>query len=173
MLDIGCGYGHVLAQFEQWGAHPDNLYGIDLLPDRIETARQTYPDFHLFQGNAEHLDFPDAHFDIVLLFTVFSSILDDGMAQNVAREVHRALKPGGAVLWYDFRYNNPSNPHVRGMTKRHICQIFPNFELHLRTITLLPPLARRLGWLTSMLYPALVSIPVLRTHYLGILVKPK
>jgi len=93
------------------------------------------------------------------------------MAGCVLTEVRRVLMPGGTVLWYDFRYNNPWNPHVRGMTKRHIRQFFPGFEMHLRTITLLPPLARRLGRLTPVLYPLLAAIPPLRTHYLGLLLR--
>jgi len=171
VLDIGCGYGGVLASLTDLGAQPCDLYGIDLLPDRIEVARRTHPDIHFACGNAEYLEFPDAYCDLVLLFTVFSSILDDRMAGNVANEVRRVLKPGGAVLWYDFRYNNPWNPHVRGMTKRHIRSFFPGFEMHLRTITLLPPLARRLGRLTPVLYPLLAAIPPLRTHYLGLLIR--
>jgi len=172
VLDVGCGAGGELARLMALGAQPYNLYGIDLLPDRIEAARQAHPDIHFSCGNAEHLDFPDAHFDLVLLFTVFSSILDDEMARNVAYEVRRVLKPGGAVLWYDFRYNNPSNPNVRGMTKRGIRLLFLGFDIWLRTITLLPPLARRLGPLTPVLYPVLAAVPPLRTHYLGLLVKP-
>lgn len=171
VLDLGCGHGGVLASLLDLGAQPHNLYGIDLLPDRIEAARRAYPDIRFACGNAEHLDFQDACFDLVLLFTVFSSILDDGMAHNIAHEVRRVLKPSGAVLWYDFRYNNPWNPHVRGMTKWHIRQFFPDFEMHLRTITLLPPLARRMGRLTPVLYPLLAAIPPLRTHYLGLLRK--
>lgn len=53
---------------------------------------------------------------MVLTFTVFSSILDPQMAQNVAQEIVRVLRPQGFLLWYDFRFNNPRNPHVRGMT---------------------------------------------------------
>lgn len=173
ILDIGCGHGGVLASLIDLGAQPHNLYGIDLLPERIEAARRAYPNIHFSCGNAEHLDFPDALFDLVLLFTVLSSILDDRMAHNLANEVRRVLKPGGAVLWYDFRYNNPWNPHVRGMTKNHIGRFFPGFEMHLRTITLLPPLARRLGRLTPVLYPLLAAIPPLRTHYLGLFIRPQ
>jgi hypothetical protein len=95
------------------------------------------------------------------------------MAHNVAREACRVLKPGGAVLWYDFRYNNPWNPHVRGITRQQIHQLFPGLEMDLRTITLLPPLARHLGRMTPILYPLLAAIPPLRTHYLGLLIKPK
>jgi ubiquinone/menaquinone biosynthesis C-methylase UbiE len=173
VLDIGCGSGAVLASLTDLGAQPCNLYGIDLLPDHIEVARQAYPGICFICGNAESLDFPDAHFDLVLLFTVLSSILDDRVAHNVAREACRVLKPGGAVLWYDFRYNNPWNPHVRGITRQQIHQLFPGLEMHLRTITLLPPLARHLGRMTPILYPLLAAIPPLRTHYLGLLIKPK
>lgn len=173
VLDVGCGAGGELGRLLSVGARPDNLYGVDLLPDRVEAARQAHPDIHFSCGNAEHLDFPDAHFDLVLLFTVFSSILDDEMARNVADEVRRVLKPSGAVLWYDFRYNNPSNPNVRGMTKERIRQFFPGFDIMLRTITLLPPLARRLGPLTPLLYPVLAAVPPLRTHYIGLLIKPR
>ena len=125
------------------------------------------------RANAEQLGFPDGAFDLVLLFTVFTSILDDRMARSVAREVERVLKPGGAVVWYDFRYDNPWNPNVRGMTKATIRSLFADFELKLQMVTLLPPLARRLGRATSILYPVLAAVPLLRTHYLGLLVKPK
>jgi hypothetical protein len=95
------------------------------------------------------------------------------MASNVAREIDRVLAHGGAIVWYDFRYNNPWNPHVRGMRRQNIQSLFPGYTLHLKTLTLLPPLARRLGHLTSSLYPLLSSLPFLRTHYLGLLIKPK
>lgn len=173
VLEIGCGSGNVLASFLIWGARPENLYGIDLLPDRIEKAQRLYPNFHFRSANAEKLDFPDDYFHLLLFFTVFSSILDEEMAHNVAREAIRVLRPNGAILWYDFRYNNPRNPYVRGMTRRDIRRLFPGFELHLKTITLLPPLSRRLGRLTPVLYPLLAAIPPLRTHYLGLLVKPE
>src|SRR5215472_6026486 len=34
LLEVGCGAGHWLRQFVQWGAKPNNLAGVDLLPDR-------------------------------------------------------------------------------------------------------------------------------------------
>jgi hypothetical protein len=95
------------------------------------------------------------------------------MARNVAQEVSRVLKPGGAVVWYDFIYNNPKNPQVRGLRLSAIRDLFPDFHFIMRKVTLFPPLARRLGPLTSVLYPALAAIPCLRTHYLGLLHKPK
>lgn len=171
ILDVGCGSGHVLAGFARWGIQPANLYGVDLLEDRIAIAQQRFPESHFSHANAEHLDFEAGAFDLVLLFTVFSSILDGRMALNVAAEVSRVLKAGGAVIWYDFRYNNPRNPHVHGMTTAAIHALFPCFDLDLRTTTLLPPLARRLGRATPLLYPLLTRMPLLRTHLLGLLTK--
>lgn len=171
ILDVGCGMGQVLLDLVNWGAAPDNLYGIDLLPYQIEQAKKKLPQSHFQVMNAENLDFPDAFFDMVLLFTVFSSILDDAMAENVAGQVIRILKQNGVVLWYDFRYNNPYNPNVRGMTKALIRRFFPDLTITLQTITLLPPLSRRLETFAPWSYPIFSFIPFLRTHYIGVLRK--
>jgi SAM-dependent methyltransferase len=172
ILDIGCGAGGVLADFQKWGARPENLVGIDLLAERIRMAREHFPQISFHQANAEALPFADEVFDLALLFTAVSSILDDEMRQNVAAEARRVLRPGGAIVWYDFRFNSPFNPNVRGIGRGWIRRLFPESVMRLRSLTLAPPLARRLGVFTELLYPILARIPVLRTHYLGLLIKP-
>jgi len=172
VLEVGCGTGHVLAGLLELGAESDRLHGIDLLPGRVEEARRSYPQLDVVQGNAEQLPFADESFDLVMLSVVFSSILDPRMQRNVADECIRVLRRGGAVLWYDFRYDNPSNPHVRGVRRRDLERLFPGFRFSLRTLTVVPQIARRLGPLTSTIYPLLAALPPLRTYYLGILVKP-
>lgn len=172
VLEVGCGGGGILAGLCELGATPENLVGVDLLPDRIAAARKQFPKMRFEQVNAEELPFADAAFDLVLVFTVFTSVLDPGMSRSIAAQVTRVLKPGGAVVWYDFRFSNPWNPHVRGMPASVIRSLFPGLRAELRSLTLLPPLARRLGPLTFLLYPLLARIPFLRTHYLGLLIKP-
>jgi SAM-dependent methyltransferase len=172
ILDVGCGGGTILASFKDLGAAAEDLYGVDLIPEGVALAREAFPDIHFQVGNAENLAFQSNYFDLVLLFTVFSSILDIRMARNVSREVSRVLKPGGAIVWYDFIYNNPGNPHVRGIKRANLAELFPEFQLGLHKITLFPPLARRLGPLTAVLYRPLAALPCLRTHYLGLLHKP-
>jgi len=169
ILEIGCGRGLVLSELLELGARPAQLYGIDLLIEHLESARRLHPEIRLQCANAECLPFPDAEFDLVVLFTVFSSILDDAAARNVAGEARRVLKAEGGVLWYDFRYGNPRNANVRGITKKRLGGFFPGFTPYLRTLTLLPPLARRLGAATQALYPMLAGFALLRTHYLGML----
>jgi ubiquinone/menaquinone biosynthesis C-methylase UbiE len=142
---------------------------VDLLPNRIRVARETFPAFTFLEGNAERLDFPDGWFDLVSVFTVFSSILDVAMARSVARNIERVLTSRGVVVWYDMRYPNPWNASIRAMTKARIRELFPSFELQLESNTLLPPVAYRLGRVTDRTYPLLTSIPIQRTHYIGLL----
>lgn len=171
-LEIGCGTGYWLRAFLQWGALPENVFGIDLLPERIEQARKLCPHGVRLQcGSAAALDLPDASFDIVLQSTVFSSILDPEMKQRVAEEMLRVVKPGGFALWYDFFVDNPGNPDVRGVRKGEIRQLFPGCQIHIRRITLAPPIGRLVGRYSPLLYTLLSRTKILCTHYLSLIRK--
>ena len=171
VLEVGSGRGGELAWLMELGAEPAQLTGVDLLEDRVAAARVAHPGLDFRVGNAEHLEFEDASFDLVMAITVFSSILDPAMAGNVAAEVVRVMKPGGALLWYDFRYDNPSNRDVRGVSAAAVWRLFPDLKGELTGLTLLPPLARGLGPLTSAAYPVLSKVPPLQSHLLGLLHK--
>jgi SAM-dependent methyltransferase len=173
VLDLGCGFGSLLAWFHEQGVPAEQLVGVDLLPHRIALAEKRYPALTFMTGNAEHLCLPRHSFDLVLAFTVFSSILDKAMAHNVARNVRDLLSPGGAVVWYDTRYPNPWNPNIKGMTISRIRDLFPSFQLDLEATTLIPQLSRRLRSRINVVYPLLASVPFLRSHYLGLLRCPK
>jgi ubiquinone/menaquinone biosynthesis C-methylase UbiE len=172
ILDAGCGSGTVLRQLLDAGARPQNLHGVDLLSDRIEAARRIDPALNLVCGDAAALVWPDDSFDLVIAAMIFSSILEPAMSAAVAAEIGRVLKPGAAILWYDVRFNNRRNPHTRPVGKAAIRHLFAGFSVRLSSSTLLPPLARRLGPATDMLYPCLTALPPLRSHYLGLLRKP-
>lgn len=169
VLDLGCGTGDLVRRLQRYGFPNDRLFGIDLLPEALATARRKCPEVSFEEANAESVPFPDQHFDFILVFTVFSSILSPLMARNVAREINRVLAPNGVIIWYDMRYPNPWNRNVRAMTQRHIQDLFPEFESELVTKTLIPPIAYRLGALTDPLYPALTFFPAFRSHYFGML----
>jgi SAM-dependent methyltransferase len=171
VLDVGSGGGSELAWMLELGASPDHLHGIELLPDRVESARRAYPALEFELGNAERLAFGDGTVDLVMAFTVFSSIFDSVMAAHVGAEIIRVLRPGGALLWYDMRYQS-SNRNVHPVGRALVRKLFPGLEGELATVTLLPPLARRLGPLTSFGYPSLSRVPPLRSHLLGLLRKP-
>lgn len=168
VLDVGCGRGFWLRQFIQWGASPGNLFGIDLIQGRIQEGKELCPrGVNLCWGDASRLEFDDARFDLVLQFTVFTSILDPAMKRNVAREMIRVLKPRGVIIWYDYFFSNPNNPDVRGVTRKEISQLFPGLSIFLKRITLAPPVGRAIGPISPTLYRLLSAIKPLCTHYLG------
>jgi SAM-dependent methyltransferase len=168
ILDIGCGSGQLLAFLVELGAVASNCSGIDLIPDRVNAARQRVPGANVLEGDASELPWRHHSFDLVTMSMVVSSILDEGLAEAVCREAVRVLAPGGTVAWYDTRYPNPRNPDVRAVRAADVRRLFPGFRGELESMTLLPPLARRLGHTTPVLYPILSVIPPLRARYLGL-----
>jgi ubiquinone/menaquinone biosynthesis C-methylase UbiE len=174
ILEVGCGHGHWLRQFIQWGARPENIFGVDLLPDRIETGRKLLPPAVTVKcADASKLEFKDESFDLVLEAVSFTSIFDMAMAKSIASEMSRVLKPGGAIVWYDFWTSNPQNADVRGWNRRDIEGLFPDLKIYLRRITLAPPVGRVVGNISVSLYRALSALKILNTHYLGVFQKPE
>lgn len=167
VLDVGCGGGGWLLEFAQWGA--EKLHGLDLDPGRLEIAGRALSGADLRCGDAQALPWRDQSFDLVSQFTMFTSVLDAGMKRAIAREMLRVLKPGGVILWYDFRVNNPANRHVRGIGAAEIRSLFPGCDVKLKSTTLAPPLARRLVPLTWTGALLLEKIPWLRTHYVAVI----
>ena len=173
LLEVGCGTGGNLLEFLRMGCSPEHLAGIELLPDRHAQARHVLPPaVRLYEGDALLADVPPASQDVVLVSTVFSSVLDAAFQQRLADALWRWVRPGGAVLWYDFTYNNPNNPDVRGVPLRRVKELFPQATITTRRVTLAPPLARRVAPIHPALYTLFNSIPLLRTHILCWIAKP-
>jgi SAM-dependent methyltransferase len=167
--EVGCGAGGNLFDLLRIGLLPAHLTGIELLPERLAAARAALPEgVRLLAGDASTAEVPPASQDLVLQSTVFSSILDDALQQRVADAMWRWLKPGGAVVWYDFTVNNPRNPDVRGVPLSRVRALFPQGRFTARRVTLAPPLARAL----PAAYPLLNLLPLLRTHRLVLIDKP-
>lgn len=87
VLEVGCGNGSNLLELIELGASPQNLVGNELLEDRLADARNRLPaSTELFAGDASQLALSAEHFDIVYQSTVFSSILDDGLQESLAKK---------------------------------------------------------------------------------------
>jgi ubiquinone/menaquinone biosynthesis C-methylase UbiE len=172
ILDVGCGTGSWIRQILDWGASPEHVFGIDLLPERIAQARQLTDNRVLFECSSAHeLHFEDGQFDLLIQSTVFTSVLDPRLKSEIAREMLRVVRPGGIMLWYDFFLNNPFNKNVRGVGRREIETLFPNCRIALERITLAPPIARTISPGFSSIYRLLAALKIFCTHYLGV-VKP-
>lgn len=173
VLDIGCGGTTSLspAPCDDSGA-TTTVVGVDILLERLLRARRKETTQPLACADGARLPIREESIDLVTLFTVFSSVLDEGLRQAIAGEISRVLSADGAILWYDLRVPNPSNRNLRAVTRRRLGSYFPGYHIDCRAITVLPPLARRLGAATDSLYPLLRRLPPLRGHLLALLRRP-
>ena len=97
LLDIACGRGAVLVAAAARGM--GRLAGIDVSPTMIELARSDLraagiTEVDLRVMDAEHLDFPDARFDVLTAAFALFFLPDPARA---AAEFRRVLRPGGVV----------------------------------------------------------------------------
>ena len=174
LLEVGCGDGANLLELLRVGFAPENLSGIELLQERHAAARERLPAaVYLSLGDAAAAPVAPASQDIVLQATVFSSLLDDAFQQRLADAMWAALKPGGSVIWYDFTVDNPRNRDVRGVPSKRVRALFPGGTMQARRITLAPPIARAVCRVHPSLYTVFNALPLLRTHVLAWIAKPR
>ena len=168
ILEVGCGGGSVLREFLSFGCDPLKLCGVELLPYRCAGAKKQLPWANVIQADGRLLPIPDDCFDLVMQFTMFTSILDADVKQTIATEMVRVLKPGGAIIWYDF-WLNPTNLQTRGIKLREIRRLFPECTIASKRITLAPPIARNLAKYSWLLCEILETAKIFNTHYIALI----
>lgn len=99
LLEVGCGTGGNLTELMRLGFLPQNLFGNELLAERIESARTKLPRcVGLVAGDASQLDYPSGEFDVVFQSTVFTSLLDPWFQARLAARMWTGVKPGGGCI---------------------------------------------------------------------------
>lgn len=168
VLDVGCGGAGDLYQLLRLGFRPENITGIDVLPERIESARKLYPQITFIQGDASAMELPTASFDLLFESTMFATLPDDDLCARIAAEMVRVCKPGGHILLVDWRTPKPGDPAYKALTRRRLRVLFGlDRATRLVAVTrgaLVPPLGRFLSaqlpslyFLVSTLCPFLVG----------------
>jgi ubiquinone/menaquinone biosynthesis C-methylase UbiE len=171
ILDIGCGTGNLLRHFLDFRADPERCCGIDILDDRIRIAKRCAAGLGYTMASGAQLPFPNETFDLILQFTVFTSVLDVEVRSAMAAEILRTLRPTGIFIWYDFAYNNRRNSNVRGIPRDEMRGLFPGCRFRFRSVTVAPPLGRPAARIYPFLYRALSEIRFLRSHYMCVVEK--
>jgi SAM-dependent methyltransferase len=101
-IELGCGAGYVSAWMERRGA---KVVAIDPTPNQLKTARRLRDHygltFHLEEGYAELVDYPDACFDFAISEYGAALWADPHLW---VPEAARLLKPGGQLV---FLSNSP------------------------------------------------------------------
>ena len=97
VLEVGCGAGVDLARFARGGA---DVTGVDVAASAIGLARANFDQQQLRGrlevGDAEHLPFADATFDLVYAHGVVQYTANP---QALVDECYRVLQPGGTAIF--------------------------------------------------------------------------
>lgn len=125
VLEVGVGTGIALSLYRGTA----RVYGIDISEEMLAKARNRVVAERLshVEGlavmDAEHLDFPDASFDVISAQYVVNTV---PRPEKVLEEFARILKPGGEIILVN-RIGAEAGPRL---TVEHLLQ----------------PLVKRLGW---------------------------
>jgi SAM-dependent methyltransferase len=168
VLDVGCGGGWWLAQLAGAGVPAQRLHGVDLIAERVERARSSVPGALVELADATALPFEDARFGVVLLLTTLSSAGGPARRRALLMDARRVLAPGGVLIVYEPRWPNPRNRHTHRVARREL-RTHASDEVSHEAITLLPPVARRLGERGR----PLARVRALRSHRLTVIRAPR
>jgi len=97
ILEVGVGTGISLPYY----SHDVRLYGVDISEPMLRKAQQRVDELRLTNVealavmDAEHLDFPDASFDVVVAQYVVTTVSNP---EATLDEFARVLKPGGEIV---------------------------------------------------------------------------
>jgi SAM-dependent methyltransferase len=91
VLDVGCGAGEFVAEMGRLGAVAT---GIDPARAMVELAKRRSPDADIRDGEAEHLPWPDASFDVVTAVNALQFAED---TIDALTEFARVTVPGGFI----------------------------------------------------------------------------
>jgi SAM-dependent methyltransferase len=104
VLEMGASTGATTTALKN--AHPGaEVWGIDISAPMVRYAHlravEQDIDVHFRQMAAEQLDFPDAHFDVMLAVLLFHEV-PVPVAKDIIAEAFRVLRPGGTLTVLDF-----------------------------------------------------------------------
>lgn len=175
VLDVGCGGGTNLASLLHYGITPEQLYGIDLMPSRIEEAQSKYPNISFHCCDASKAPFEDGFFDLITESTMFLQLPSETLAEDIAAEMIRLVKPGGYIMLTDWRYDF-WRPGYTGLPMRRIKRLFlvgtETKVVRREHGPLLPPLGRFLSAYAGPLYFLLHALlPILAGQMTTVLQK--
>lgn len=135
VLDVGAGAGLFLFHAREHGWQP---HGVEISGYGPAYAKRHF-DLDIIQGDLLHAQFPDQHFDVVMLQDTIEHVPDP---LALVREIHRILRNGGAIVLSTPNYQSLS----RRVFRQHWALISPAEHLFLFTMRSILQLFQRSGF---------------------------
>lgn len=99
VLDVGCGYGSLVAYLSDSGW---DAQGVDYDNASIDIARSLFPRARVGSTNAEDLgDYPDHCFDSIVLKDCMHHLVGEGDVDKAFASFRRVLVPSGRIVILD------------------------------------------------------------------------
>ncbi len=134
LLDAGCGSGRWLRWFQDLGLK--QLFGVDIRDQEINEAQKLNPSINFYNASISSLPFEDNYFDFIILSEVYSSILDDRLIEDSAKELFRILAPGGAIFFNDNTKTKVEKTKIDGenylrcIKREDLVKLFPDAQIN-------------------------------------------
>jgi ubiquinone/menaquinone biosynthesis C-methylase UbiE len=100
LLDLGCAVGHTTVALQEDFPEAE-VHAIDIAAPMLRyahaRAEHIGAPIHFSQQNAEHTDYPDGHFDLVVSAVTLHET-SAAAVRRIFRESHRLLRPGGVMV---------------------------------------------------------------------------
>lgn len=128
VLEIGCGWGRNLQFFCELGVPSSHLTGIDIVEHNLQLAKKINPAIHYIKANAVEYNFQNKKFDIIIIHTVFSSILMPELHQKLMNVAVNLLSEQGALMIYDIlpKYRTSATTGRDGKPLEYIRGVSPH-----------------------------------------------
>ena len=132
ILEVGCNIGNQLALLQSQGFK--NLYGIEVFPEAVETAKTHTKNINIIQGSAFDIPFKDHYFSLV--FT--SGVLIHTNPKDIKKMMGEIYRVSNKYIW-GYEYYSPMHVGINyrknkaKLWKGDFCQmylnLFPNLKI--------------------------------------------
>lgn len=112
VADIGAGSGYMTVRLASRVGPTGRVYANDLQPQMLELLRrrlatERITNVTLVQGTVDDPNLPDASVDLELMVDVYHEL---SRPQVMLRRLRQALKPGGRLVLFEYRKEDPTIP---------------------------------------------------------------
>jgi ubiquinone/menaquinone biosynthesis C-methylase UbiE len=143
VVDLGAGSGYYTFRLAQLVGPKGRVYALDIQPEMLEIIRKRadkdkIANVALVKNTEKELKLPANSVDLILMVDVYHEL---AYPYEMTAEMVKALKPGGRMVFVEFRLEDENVPikRLHKMSEKQVQREMADFPLrHVRTLGHLP-----------------------------------